>query len=260
MKTSAYLIDRDGVLRTAEGGKSIPGATKWMDRLKSSGLPFLIATNHTTSSPEDGAKELRGIGFPIRNHHMHTPLTILSDEFKIKPPGKIYARGAKELLRYLEFQGLKLVNDSNANTVLLGFDRKMDYAALTTAIETILHHGARFIALHKNRLYKNADGTFEPGLGAWVAAIEHATRTQAEIIGKPSKTYFDTALRRLGCNPKETVMISDDPVGDLAGAKQCGIHTVFVLTGKYDDPAILDTIEESIRPDIVLKSITEIDI
>jgi HAD superfamily hydrolase (TIGR01450 family) len=257
VKVSAFLIDRDGVLRFAKGGELIPGAREWMQRLSESGIPYLIATNHTTSSPETGARELEHLGFPVQTGHMHTPLTILEEVFSRHPPGKIFIRSAPDLMIYLESLGLDLTAGHDADTVLLGFDQKMDYRALSVAISAILNHGAQFIALHENRIYRNATGDVEPGLGAWVRAVEYATGVPARIIGKPNPYYYQAALRRLGSGASETLMISDDPLGDLAGAKQCGIQTVFVTSGKYQDCSVLDSLDRSLHPDLIIPTISD---
>jgi NagD protein len=260
MKADAYLIDRDGVLRSAEGGSFIPGSMEWMLRLIQSKNPYLIATNHTTSSPEQCALELQSLGFPVMVRHIHSPLTILFDHFQSAPSSRIYARGSSDLLQYLRKQGLNLVNGPEADIVLLGFDRSMGYEALCCAIAAIIDYGASLIALHENKIYRTHDGTLEPGLGAWVRAIEYATGIQAKIIGKPNVAYYSSALERLRADPGQTLMISDDPLGDLVGAKKCGIKTVFVRSGKYPDPSILAQLPEHLRPDLILDSIASLDL
>ncbi|MBN1297515.1 HAD hydrolase-like protein, partial [bacterium] len=106
--------------------------------------------------------------------------------------------------------------------------------------------------------YQDPEGRLGPGLGAWVRAVEYATRSNALIMGKPSRCYFETALHRLGTAPHETVMISDDPFNDLPGAKELGIRTLFVTGGKYrhlDSKAIGSL---PVPPDFVIENITQI--
>jgi len=257
-RAAGLLIDRDGVLRSAKGGGLIPGAREWVQNLADQKIPYLIATNHTTSSPEEGAEELRLLGFPVNDNQMHTPITILRQLYQDRSPGRVYARGTPELLDTLKSMNWNLVDHLPVDTVLMGFDQTMDYQALKTIISAAYEHGADLIALHKNHLYKCADGSIEPGLGAWVRAVEYATGSEALIIGKPSLEYYRTALSRLRVAASETVMISDDPLGDLVGAKQAGIHAIFVLTGKYPDPEIINTLDEALRPDQIVNSITEL--
>jgi 4-nitrophenyl phosphatase len=146
---------------------------------------------------------------------------------------------------------VELTGDAEADTVLLAFDRSMSYSALSVAISAVHDHGARLIALHENRIFRDAAGRLEPGLGAWVRAIEYATGSEALVVGKPSTAYYRAALDRLGVAAAETTMISDDPFGDPAGAKVLGMRTVFVLSGKYADRGILASPALAVQPDQV---------
>jgi len=253
-----FLIDRDGVLIFAKDGCAVPGSIQWMRELTRKNLPYLVATNHTTSSPAAGAMQLKQMGFPVTRSHMHTPLSILGRYFSSQSPGKVYARGTPELLDHLAAMGAQLTDRTDAETVILGFDQTMDYKAVKTIIASILENNAQLIALHENRLFKSSGGDIDPGLGAWVRAIEYATGHKALIVGKPSLEYYRTALEIIGIPPAEAVMISDDPLGDLTGARKAGIDTIFVLSGKYTDQSILDQLEPDMQPDFILNSIRDI--
>ena len=111
---------------------------------------------------------------------------------------------------------------TEVDTVVFGFDRAMTYEGISKAIEAVFDHGARLVALHENNMFRNPEGHLEPGLGAWVRAVEYATGTTALVIGKPSRAYYETALAKLGTSAQDTTMVSDDPVGDLVGAKRMG--------------------------------------
>lgn len=253
-----YLIDRDGVLIFAKDGIAVPGAADWMNRLGDAGIPYLVATNHTTSSPAQGADQLKNLGFPVTEAHMHTPLSILHHHFKTHPPGRTYVRGTPELKVFLQSHGAILSDDARVDTVIMGFDKTMDYVALSTVIEAINTYGARFIALHENRLFKSAAGGLEPGLGAWVRAVEYATGSKAMIVGKPSEHYYRMALDILKLAPENTVMISDEPLGDLTGARELGIYTIFVTSGIYPDRAILKQLSPSMQPDMIVGSVADL--
>ncbi len=253
-----YLIDRDGVLIFAKDGIAIPGAATWMNTLKQAGIPYLVATNHTTSSPAQGAAQLKSLGFPVTEAHMHTPLSILDHHLNTYSAGKTYVRGTPELKDFLQSKGAELTNNAQVDTVILGFDQTMDYSAVSTIIEAIITHGARFIALHENRLFKSAGGGLEPGLGAWVRGVEHATGISAMVVGKPSEHYYRTALDILDLPPENTVMISDDPLGDLTGARALGIYTIFVTSGKYPDTSVLKQLPVEMQPDQTVNSVTDL--
>ena len=78
-------------------------------------------------------------------------------------------------------------------------------------------------------------------------------------MGKPSIDFYRSVLRRLGTKPENSLMISDDPLSDLIGAKKLKIKTAFVLSGKYDK-SILKSLDKMNKPDYVCESIAEIKI
>ena len=54
-------------------------------------------------------------------------------------------------------------------------------------------------------------------------------------------------------------MISDDVKGDLGGAKELGMKTIFVTSGKYKTAQeIVPLLEENLKPDLVYKNMQEI--
>ncbi|KAH7951674.1 hypothetical protein HPB52_011201 [Rhipicephalus sanguineus] len=100
------------------------------------------------------------------------------------------------------------------------------------ALERLVLDGALLVAIHKARYYRTNDG-LALGPGPFVRALEFATDKTAEIVGKPDKTFFLTALRQLHARPEDTVMIGDDVRDDIDGAQQVGIRGILVQTGKY---------------------------
>lgn len=68
--------------------------------------------------------------------------------------------------------------------------------------------GALLVAIHKARYYRTND-YLALGPGPFVKALEFATDKTAQIVGKPEKTFFLTALRQLQARPEDTVMIGD---------------------------------------------------
>ena len=251
----AFLLDRDGVLNPAKGSAAHPDAVAWVRKLQQRGIPFLVATNQTTSSPAEVHASLVRQGFVIGPEQVHTPLSILFDTFEADPPRRIYVRGTDALKAFLSARGLEVVDDPKVDTVVFGFDRAMTYGGISKAIEAVFDHGARLVALHENNMFRNPEGHLEPGLGAWVRAVEYATGTTALVIGKPSRAYYETALAKLGTSAQDTTMVSDDPVGDLVGAKRMGMHTVFVLSGKYQDRSVLSSEQVCHQPDEVFEAL-----
>lgn len=68
--------------------------------------------------------------------------------------------------------------------------------------------GGEFIAIHKTRYYKRSDG-LALGPGPFVTALEYASGKEAKVMGKPNRTFYQSAQAGLNCPLSETVMIGD---------------------------------------------------
>ena len=83
-------------------------------------------------------------------------------------------------------------------------------------------------------------------------------------MGKPSDAFYNEALRLLqkqsaNCQFSDIEMISDDVKGDLGGAKELGMKTSFVTSGKYKtEQEIVPFLKEELRPDFVYADMQEI--
>ena len=51
------------------------------------------------------------------------------------------------------------------------------------------------------------------------------------IMGKPAVHMFESAVRALGTEPAQTLMIGDRLDTDILGARSAGLQTALVLTG-----------------------------
>jgi len=110
----------------------------------------------------------------------------------------------------------------------------MTYGNMDKAFNVLLR-GGPLIAAHKGRYLKAPDGlSIEPG--AFVSALEFASGASASVIGKPSSTFFETVIDSFGLAESSTgdfIMIGDDVVDDALAAKQLGLISVLVQSGKY---------------------------
>jgi HAD superfamily hydrolase (TIGR01458 family) len=114
--------------------------------------------------------------------------------------------------------------------------------------------GADLIALHKGR-YRCTESGLHMDIGAFVAGLERSTGRTAIVVGNPSATFFEMALKEIGLHRQDVVMIGDDIETDVGGAQSAGIRGVLVKTGTYRE----DTIARStVRPVAVLDSVPDV--
>ena len=105
------------------------------------------------------------------------------------------------------------------------------YEKLNCALGLVLD-GADMLALEMDRYWKQPQG-LSLSAGPYVAALEYATGKRAELMGKPSRQFFQMALNDLGRKPGNVAMVGDDIHTDVLGAQKMGMQGILVKTGKY---------------------------
>ena len=94
--------------------------------------------------------------------------------------------------------------------------------------------------------------------------LEFATSASYEVIGKPSVAFYEESLQKLRVQVKDAqfediTIISDDVKGDLGGAKELGMKTIFVTSGKYKTAdEIVPLLDENLKPDFIYKNMQDI--
>jgi ribonucleotide monophosphatase NagD (HAD superfamily) len=116
-----------------------------------------------------------------------------------------------------------------------------------------LRAGAQLIALQKGRYFVRSDGEYLD-TGAFVELLQYASGQTALLMGKPSPSFFELALREVDCAPEETLVVGDDVSTDIAGAHAIGARSVLVRTGKFDP----DRLGSAPPPTEVLNSVADL--
>jgi HAD superfamily hydrolase (TIGR01458 family) len=131
----------------------------------------------------------------------------------------------------IDFEG---VAGTSGRAVVVGdAGDSFTYAALNRAFR-FLREGAAFVALARNRMFKDADGGLSLDAGPFVAALEFASGREAVTVGKPSPDFFAAACVSAGCRREEAAIVGDDAENDVAGALAAGVgRAILVRTGKY---------------------------
>ena len=106
------------------------------------------------------------------------------------------------------------------------------YASLNRAFR-LIHDGAEFLALARNRNFLDGDQKLSLDVGGFVAALEYAAEKPAHVFGKPCAEFFLGAVDAMGLAPGQTAMIGDDAEADVGGAMRAGLAGILVRTGKY---------------------------
>jgi HAD superfamily hydrolase (TIGR01458 family) len=145
-------------------------------------------------------------------------------------------------------------DDPAVDVVLTGgAGPQFSYQALNRAFGH-LQRGARLVAMHRGLYWRTAAG-LQLDSGAFVAGLEQAAGTEAEVVGKPAPAFFAAALAHLGASAAGTLMVGDDIENDVLAAQRRGLTGALVKTGKYLPRALQDA---SGTPDHVLGSFADV--
>lgn len=250
----AILFDLDGVLYVGED--AVPGAVEAVRWARERGIPHLFVTN-TTSKPRVAIVEkLRGLGLEISIDELLTPPVAAADWLRAagREPVALFVPDATQP----ELGALRRVGDDaeeGAAAVVVGdLGEGWSFAALNRAFRLLMARAdCVLVALGTSRFWRAADG-LRLDAGPYVKALEYASGRDAIVLGKPDPAFFGAALSQLGVRAEETVMIGDDVIGDVAGAKSVGLAGVLVRTGKFRP----EDLSRGVEPDAVLGSIAEL--
>jgi HAD superfamily hydrolase (TIGR01458 family) len=247
------LLDIDGVLHVS--GEPIPGASEAVAALRADGHRLRFVTNNTTRARAQLAAELRGAGIQLDEEEIATtPLAAGAHLAGRRVLALTMAAVRADLAERVE-----LVEDG-AEVVLVGgadeteeTQRVFSYERLNRAFAA-LEAGARLVCLHRNRWWQTSRGP-QLDAGAFVTGLEYAAEVEADVVGKPAKTFFAAALAELGAEPGEAWMVGDDVESDVGGAKAAGLRGLLVRTGKFR-PQALEAADP--QPDGVVDSIADV--
>jgi HAD superfamily hydrolase (TIGR01450 family) len=257
----AYLIDIEGVLVRDKRYQPIPGAVDWMNRLAASGRAYCLVSNNTTHRPAELISDLAALGFPVTEDLLVGALSLGMQWLRERNRKIIRWLGTPHLADYWRDEGFTLVSEGSCDAVVLGANPGLDIAALDGVLDPVLEEGADLLCLHRNLFYLDGSGRRRLGPGAWAAALEALQGTgQVVTVGKPEERIYLEGLKRVGADPSEALFISDDPISDLVTAGRLGMHTAFVLSGKFPDHGVLARMAEADWPDIICSNMSDLDI
>lgn len=245
------LLDIDGTI--LDGATAVPGAADAIRSLKSKGIGILLATNTSRKSRAGVATSLRNAGIDTQDPEILTSVVAAAD--RLEEEG---IRRVMPLLTPAALADLSAfdITDDHPEAVLVGDMGTLFTFDLLNRAFLNLRAGARLIAAQKNRFWKSEHG-IQIDAGAFVAALEYAAETTAEVTGKPSPAFFHAAARILGKRTANLIVAGDSLEADIAGGRAAGMKTVLVRTGLYDEKK-LQALPPRERPDFVIDSVRDL--
>ncbi|HET9234866.1 MAG TPA: HAD-IIA family hydrolase [Candidatus Eisenbacteria bacterium] len=227
------LSDVHGVLYVYP--RAIPGSVDAVNRLVRAGFPHLFLTNSSQHPKSWILRSLAEAGFDIDPKHVLTAVEAAGEYLSgagLRRIGWLCVPELIEDLGDLDVVSPLRPGKERVDAVLVGdMGAGFTYEVLNQAFRW-LHEGARLVAIARNRAYESQDGLVLDS-GPFVSLLEDAADVQAFVAGKPSETFFRTALLHLGLPPASVAMVGDDLEADVLPAMTLGMEGILVRTGKF---------------------------
>jgi NagD protein len=220
-------MDMDGVLVHEE--HAIPGADRFLARLRERELPFLVLTNNSIYTRRDLAARLLRSGLDVPEESIWTSALATANFLETqRPQGTAFVIGESGLTTALHSAGYTLT-ERDPDYVVLGETRTYSFERIAQAIRLIVD-GARFIATNPDATGPTPDGPL-PATGSVAALISKATGVAPYFVGKPNPLMMRSALNAIDAHSESAAMVGDRMDTDIVSGLEAGMHTVLVLTG-----------------------------
>lgn len=240
-----WLLDLDGVVWLAED--VVPGVPEAVARLREGGHTILFLTNNSSRKVIDLVEKFEGMGIPVEADEIVTSAQAAASMLE---PGTVALVCAGDGVREaLDARGVKMVDEGDADAVVVGFHKEFDYKRLNAAYQA-LRGGARLIGTNDDTTYPTPDGPI-PGGGALLAAVAAAGGIEPEVAGKPYQPMADAVKDRLGGDADDGIVVGDRPDTDGLIAKRLGLPFALVFTGvTHEDDLPVDPEPAMTAPDL----------
>ena len=228
----SLIIDMDGVLWRDE--TPIGDLPDIFARIRERGLKFVFATNNGTKTPEQYIEKLAALGVTVEPWRVITSALGVARMVKGKIPSGasifvIGGDGVKVALREQGFQIASVDQAENAQAVVMGIDREINFAKMREAT-LLVRRGIPFYATNPDKTFPTPRGEI-PGAGAWISVIVTATGVEPVYAGKPFPFLMEMSLERLGTKKEQTLVVGDRLETDIAAGQAVGCPTALVLSG-----------------------------
>ncbi len=247
-----FLLDLDGTVYF--GDRLIDGVKEGIQRMRKT-KRVIFLTNNSSATRDFYVNKLSKMGFEVTKDDVYTSANATADWIKAnRPNARLYVIASPEVKAEFEAAGLN-VNPCFPDTVVLTFDKTLDYAKLVKGCE-LIKNGAFYIATHPDMTCP-IDGGDLPDIGSFMRLIEGTTGKMPDLIcGKPYGIIADCISKMTGIPLDRTAMIGDRLSTDMRFAIDNGLKAVLTLTGETD---LNDYEKSGYRVDKIIASVAEWD-
>lgn len=248
---SGFICDMDGVIY--HGNKILDGVIEFVSWLKEENKKFVFLTNSSARTIKELQGKLSRMGIDVGPEHFYTSALATAAFLQSqKPNGSAYIIGDAGLVNALYNVGYSS-NNIDPDYVVLGETRSYNFEVIEKAVNLVLK-GAKLVGTNPD-ISGPIENGITPAAKALISPIELATGKQAYFVGKPNPLMMRIALRKLGVQREDSIIIGDRMDTDIAAGIEAEIDTCLVLSGI----STAETVSEfAFQPHYILDGVNEI--
>ncbi len=192
-------------------GKPIAGAAEVVNLMRNAGFNLRFITNITGRLPSVIAEDLCSSGIEVATHEVQTAASASADYLKTRQDCTAYLIISENIQQL--FDGIACDGIAPDVVVIGDIAEAFSFDIMNKAFQ-LIDSGAELVAMSRNMFWFN-NGRKQLDAGAFVSALELATGKPARNYGKPSASFFSTALHKIGLLQREVLVVGDDVLTDI---------------------------------------------
>lgn len=248
---TGFICDMDGVIY--HGNQVLDGVKDFVAWLKNENKRFVFLTNSSERTIRELRQKLLRMGIDVGADHFYTSALATATFLKNqKPNGSAYIIGEAGLINALYNNGYTS-NNIDPDYVVMGEARSYSYEVIEKAVN-LVNKGARLVGTNPD-ISGPIENGIAPATKALISPIELATGKQAYFVGKPNPLMMRIALKKIGVQREDAIIIGDRMDTDIVAGIEAEIDTCLVLSGISDKNTIEDF---AYRLHYVLEGVNEI--
>ena len=224
LNKTTIFFDIDGVLYSS--GKILPNAVEVFNAIQDK-FDIVMLSNSVRKTKQEYYKQFVSDGFNVKPEQFHSVLDATNEFLSKDAKGKKVCYFCMEKTKKeFEKKGFVFVGLKDCDMVLLGFYPEMTWNDINEVFKVVLS-GAQLVLLQGDIWGMTENGKVL-GPASIAKMIDNVVGCGFDIIGKPSKQFFENALKKYNVKPNQSIMVGDNYATDIIGAQTVGMKTIFI--------------------------------
>ncbi len=241
-----FAFDLDGTLYF--GDKIAEGASELVSSLQQVGQVVFFTNNSSKTNAEIHAKLVK-LGIACNLEEVYATSTTTAMYLHDEQINNVYVVGSKGFKEEISACGVQVVENGNADHLVVGLDFAFNYETISQAL-TVLLKGGKFIVCNEDASFPVENNQSKPGCGAMVGAIAYAAQRKPDfIVGKPNTYILSKIAKTYGVNQEAIVVVGDSYESDIQMALNFQCQSI--LIGKSDQCIDMSVMQVDVLSDIL---------